>query len=166
MAKNRIPVDPTPLRLASAREFNRECRSCGKPFTTKSTAMVYCSGDCMRSPTRREDLYLITSSATKFRVLERDGFKCAYCGASAAEDGVKLHVDHIRSLKQHGEDTLANVITACDRCNLSKGARLLGPLDEEWLLGIVEKRNQEKGIDGSTVIRTSSLTLQKRAQHG
>ncbi|MFI5038151.1 MAG: HNH endonuclease, partial [Solirubrobacterales bacterium] len=31
----------------------------------------------------------------RFRVLERDGFRCRYCGRTASEPGVVLHVDHV-----------------------------------------------------------------------
>jgi hypothetical protein len=60
----------------------------------------------------------------RFEVFKRDSFKCQYCGASAPD--VLLHVDHIHPLAGGGEpNDITNLITACDTCNLGKGARVL-----------------------------------------
>lgn len=50
-------------------------------------------------------------------VLERDGHRCAYCGAKAT------HVDHKRPRAQGGTDSPRNLVAACAGCNLAKGAR-------------------------------------------
>jgi 5-methylcytosine-specific restriction endonuclease McrA len=60
------------------------------------------------------------------RVLERDGYSCAYCGARANS------VDHVvpRSAWPDGEpgvDDLANLVACCTPCNSRKGARV-GPM--------------------------------------
>lgn len=50
----------------------------------------------------------------------RDGMACAWCGA-ALEDGVQLTLDHLETgHKNHHE---FNLVTACTRCNSSRGAR-------------------------------------------
>lgn len=49
-------------------------------------------------------------------ILERDDFKCNYCGKKAN------HVDHIVPWKHGGKDTPSNLIAACRTCNLSKGS--------------------------------------------
>lgn len=56
----------------------------------------------------------------RFAVLERDGFKCRYCGRGAAQQAV-LHVDHILPKSAGGGDELENLITACQECNYGKG---------------------------------------------
>jgi 5-methylcytosine-specific restriction endonuclease McrA len=59
----------------------------------------------------------------RFRVLQRDAFRCVTCGASPAiSPGVVLHVDHITAWSNGGETTLENLRTTCSRCNLGKGA--------------------------------------------
>ena len=55
----------------------------------------------------------------RFRVLQRDGFRCAYCGQSA-KDGAVLHVDHVVPVASGGETTEDNLLTACASCNLGK----------------------------------------------
>jgi hypothetical protein len=57
----------------------------------------------------------------RWRVLQRDNFKCCACGASPAITlGVELHVDHIHPWSEGGETVLENLQTLCSRCNLGK----------------------------------------------
>lgn len=57
----------------------------------------------------------------RFRVLQRDNFKCCACGASPAKDsGVKLHIDHIIPVSKGGTCDLSNLQTLCEKCNLGK----------------------------------------------
>lgn len=60
------------------------------------------------------------STKTRFDVFKRDGFVCQYCGAHPPN--AILHVDHIVSVKSGGPSVMDNYVTACDRCNLGKGA--------------------------------------------
>lgn len=59
----------------------------------------------------------------RFEVFERDSFLCQYCGRTPTEDGVVLHVDHVVSVKNGGNDSLENLTTSCIDCNLGKGAK-------------------------------------------
>lgn len=63
------------------------------------------------------------SKKTRFEVFKRDGFKCQYCGS--CPPSVLLHVDHIHPVALGGENDTDNLITACEGCNLGKGARSL-----------------------------------------
>ena len=63
------------------------------------------------------------SDSLRYDVLRRDNFRCQLCGASA-QDGVKLHVDHIRPVSKGGRTEMANLRTLCERCNMGKGAKL------------------------------------------
>ena len=57
----------------------------------------------------------------RFKVLQRDQFKCCSCGASPAKDSsVELHVDHIQPWSEGGETVLDNLQTLCSKCNLGK----------------------------------------------
>lgn len=64
------------------------------------------------------------SKSLRFKVLNRDGFKCVYCGRGKG-DGVKLHVDHVVPVASGGKDDMDNLVAACQCCNLGKGARNL-----------------------------------------
>lgn len=57
----------------------------------------------------------------RFKVIQRDNFKCQCCGASPATDhSIVLHVDHIIPWSKGGETILENLQTLCSKCNLGK----------------------------------------------
>jgi 5-methylcytosine-specific restriction endonuclease McrA len=61
----------------------------------------------------------------RFRVLQRDNFRCRYCGRSGRAPGVVLHVDHVVPLAAGGTSTEDNLLTACEECNLGKSTMAL-----------------------------------------
>lgn len=63
------------------------------------------------------------SGSLRIRILERDGYKCVYCGALAVEG--PLEVDHVMPRSAGGSNDSTNLVTACRRCNNGKRARLL-----------------------------------------
>ena len=63
---------------------------------------------------------------TRLRILERDGYKCTYCGATE-----HLQCDHILARVRGGGDEDQNLTAACRSCNASKKDRLV----EEWRRG-------------------------------
>ncbi len=60
------------------------------------------------------------SPKLRFTVFARDGWRCVYCGNAAADS--TLHVDHRIAVANGGTDALDNLATACEECNLGKGA--------------------------------------------
>ena len=61
----------------------------------------------------------------RFRILRRDGFRCTYCGRTPQNDGVQLHVDHVKPRVAGGSNEETNLVTACRDCNLGKGKSVL-----------------------------------------
>lgn len=61
-------------------------------------------------------------ASVRFRVLERDGYRCRYCGRGATDEGVRLHIDHRVPVSRGGTNDMSNLVTACQKCNLGKGA--------------------------------------------
>lgn len=57
--------------------------------------------------------------ALRFQVLNRDGFKCHYCGRKAS-DGHELEIDHVKPLSDGGTNHLSNLRSACFDCNRGK----------------------------------------------
>ncbi len=55
----------------------------------------------------------------RYQIMKRDHFRCVICGASA-EEGARLHVDHIQPVSKGGKTVESNLRTLCDRCNLGK----------------------------------------------
>ena len=63
------------------------------------------------------------SDSLRYDVLNRDGFRCVICGASANE-GVRLHVDHIIPIAKGGKSEISNLRTLCERCNIGKSDKI------------------------------------------
>lgn len=59
----------------------------------------------------------------RLAIYMRDGLSCAYCGATIEDDGITLTLDHIKPYSQGGTSATHNLITACQRCNSSRGDR-------------------------------------------
>lgn len=60
----------------------------------------------------------------RFLVLQRDGFRCRYCGRGP-DDGTVLQVDHVFPRAHGGTDSMENLVTACRECNIGKSDILL-----------------------------------------
>ena len=61
----------------------------------------------------------IMTDSLRYDIMKRDGFHCVLCGRGA-EDGVKLHVDHIIPVSKGGKTVPENLRTLCENCNLGK----------------------------------------------
>ncbi len=60
------------------------------------------------------------------RVLERDGYKCQYCGLdglSSFENSLIMTVDFVVPRSRKGKKRPDNLVTACRPCNVLKGSR-------------------------------------------
>ena len=82
--------------------------------------------------------------AQRQRILERDNYRCWYCGADLRLCPPRVvNVDHQVPKCQDGPDDPANVVACCYRCNQSKNRRtvaqwraaLRGQLNH-WLAGM------------------------------
>jgi 5-methylcytosine-specific restriction endonuclease McrA len=64
-------------------------------------------------------------SRLRFDVLVRDNYTCQYCGAKGPQAGgtAVLHIDHREPVSAGGTNDPLNLVTACQDCNLGKGAR-------------------------------------------
>ncbi len=57
----------------------------------------------------------------KERVLERDGYRCVYCGRTFPAE--QLTLDHVEPQTRGGDQSEGNLVTACRPCNTRKGSR-------------------------------------------
>jgi hypothetical protein len=86
-----------------------------------------------------------TKNGKRFKVFQRDGFTCQYCGGKVPS--VILEVDHIIPKAKGGADDIDNLITSCFECNRGKRDRSLDnvpPKISENLINIPERRKQLK----------------------
>ena len=63
------------------------------------------------------------SKRLRFEVLKRDAFTCQYCGKQPPD--TILHLDHIKPVSKGGKNTILNLITSCQDCNLGKSDKEL-----------------------------------------
>ncbi len=102
------------------------------------------------------------SKSLRFKVFSRDGFVCQYCGAHPP--AAILHVDHLHPVSKGGKNDIDNLITACEACNLGKGARLLSDAPkslEERAAEVAEREEQLKGY--SEVLRKKAERIEDEA---
>lgn len=77
----------------------------------------------MRETRRQQKRYI--SPRRRMDILRRDNFRCGYCGRTAEDHKVTLHVDHQQPLSKGGSNEDVNLWTLCDECNLAKSNKLL-----------------------------------------
>jgi|SRR5215472_3454882 len=78
------------------------------------------------------------------RILERDQYRCQYCGLdglSSFENSLNMTVDFVHPRARKGKKTPENLVTACRPCNVIKGRRVFGSFDEAKAY-VVHRREQ------------------------
>lgn len=63
------------------------------------------------------------SDSLRYDIMKGDNFRCTICGASANE-GVRLHIDHIIPVSKGGKSNIENLRTLCERCNVGKSDKI------------------------------------------
>lgn len=117
-----------------------KCINCRTEFTPYNHHHAICSDKCRDDFNRR--LYEEKHTAPRFKIFERDGFRCSYCGLSSIEDGIKLTVDHIIPIDKGGNSNALNLTTSCSSCNSSKKQKIM----DSWIVDRIMKRNMQRSI--------------------
>lgn len=63
------------------------------------------------------------SPGKRYRILQRDGFKCVYCGAKAGD--VELQIDHVVPVARGGGGADDNLVASCSDCNSGKSDHVI-----------------------------------------
>ena len=71
----------------------------------------------------------------------RDGLACVYCG-EGIEQGATLTLDHLTPYSNGGSNCSHNLVTACRRCNSSRGTRSVRAFSKAVAGYIVEDANE------------------------
>ena len=112
----------------------KTCETCGKEYEAKNQQQKYCNTfTCGPAARKRHH---------RWRILERDGFRCIYCGSTPWDDGIKLHLDHVIALASGGDSVAGNIVASCKSCNLSKNIRPLREVAADLILKEVRRRNE------------------------
>lgn len=66
---------------------------------------------------------------TRLAIYLRDGLCCVYCGTTL-EQGAVLSLDHCKPASKNGGNKPSNLVTACMKCNTSRGNRSIAEFAE------------------------------------
>lgn len=89
---------------------------------------------------------LYRKSGMRFRIFQRDGFRCIYCGFTPVEDEGEnaLDLEHVVPLIEGGaKRDIFNLATSCVRCNASKSGNRMHAEQEDLILDEIARRNEE-----------------------
>lgn len=89
----------------------------------------------------------------RFEIFKRDGFTCQYCGAHPPM--AVLHIDHILPVAAGGGNEDTNLITACDHCNLGKGAVSLSAVPMPLAERAAQAEEREAQLRGYSAVMAS-----------
>ena len=67
----------------------------------------------------KKELDYYNVQANRLKIFERDGYKCHYCKKQLTRFSATL--DHIQPVSKGGDNSYANLITACLHCNSERG---------------------------------------------
>jgi 5-methylcytosine-specific restriction endonuclease McrA len=99
------------------------------------------------------------------RILERDQYRCQYCGLDAMssfENSLIMTVDFLQPRAQKGKKTPANLVTACRPCNVIKGHRVFPSLVEAKAYVLQRRAELQKDWEGNiNRLRTHTATLSR-----
>jgi 5-methylcytosine-specific restriction endonuclease McrA len=73
------------------------------------------------------------TSEEAHRILERDHYRCQYCGLdgmSNFENSLIMTVDFVHPRAHKGKKVSNNLVTACRPCNIIKGRRVFTSVEE------------------------------------
>lgn len=90
----------------------------------------------------------------RFNVFKRDRFTCQYCGQSPP--AVILELDHVIPVAEGGDDSSANLTTACFDCNRGKGARQLSDIPETVAERMAKQMELRKQLEAYNKFLASS----------
>ncbi len=114
------------------------CKVCQKEFVKKTYIQINCSQECsyISAAAKINKLW----HGNRFKIFERDGFKCIYCGKTSIEDDARLILDHLIPASKGGKTTPENLVTCCTECNNGKLQMLLKEENLRRINNIIEKR--------------------------
>ena len=114
-------------------------------------------------------LFALTGLATPLtsdegrRVLERDEYRCQYCGldgTSSFENSLIMTVDFIHPRAHKGRKDPENLITACRPCNVIKGYRIFRDFEHAKAYVLQRRDEFHRDWEARTARQVKSATGQ------
>jgi len=81
------------------------------------------------------------------KILDRDRYKCQYCGLDGLanfENSLVMTVDFIQPRARKGKKEAANLVAACRPCNVIKGQRVFKNLEDARSYVLFRRSNLRK----------------------
>jgi len=78
-------------------------------------------------PKKELDFYNVKEN--RFKIFERDGYKCYKCGKQLTRFSATL--DHIQPVSKDGDNSYDNLVTCCLHCNSKRGAKPISDVLDE-----------------------------------
>jgi 5-methylcytosine-specific restriction endonuclease McrA len=97
------------------------------------------------------------------RILERDHYRCQYCGLdgmSNFENSLIMTVDFVHPRAHRGKKAPANLVTSCRPCNIIKGRRMFSSLEEAKAYVLQRRLELKREWEANTArLRSQSAAL-------
>ncbi len=87
------------------------------------------------------------------RILERDQFRCQYCGLdgrASFENALVMSVDFVVPRARKGKKDPRNLVACCRPCNTIKGRRVYGSLEEAKAYVLARREELRKAWESKT----------------
>jgi len=106
------------------------------------------------------------TEAEKKAIFERDGYKCVTCGLGR-ENGLELHIDHIKPRSLGGQGTVENGQTLCSRHNFIKKNHSQTETGKKGFIRLLELVQSQKEEPESQILEAFLIdVLQLYEKHG
>jgi 5-methylcytosine-specific restriction endonuclease McrA len=124
-SKNYLPMSRIPMKRAIALLITGQAEpvvgfTSGQLWEVRSPNVVLQVPEHIRLTIGNPERLWKVPPVNRREVLRRDNHLCQYCGSRH-----RLTLDHVIPRSKGGLHTWDNVVTACERCNGTKGDRLL-----------------------------------------
>jgi len=101
------------------------------------------------------------------RILERDGFRCQYCGldgTASFENALNMSVDFVVPRARKGKKDERNLVACCRSCNLIKGTRVYRNFDEAKAYVLGRRNSLREAWESKKAAPAKAVKAEKPAQ--
>ena len=87
------------------------------------------------------------------RILERDGYRCQYCGldgAASFDNALAMSVDFVVPRARKGKKDPKNLVACCRACNMIKGRRVYANFEDAKAYVLERREELRKAWEAKT----------------